>query len=68
MLNNISAERARKHLTQTEIAKKLGISARTYFNYEKGRRQIPSDILVKMSEIFECRVDYLLGIDNPKTA
>lgn len=61
MMSNIEAERARKKLTQVEIAQMLGIAPKTYSNYIKGR-PIPSDILIKMSKLFECSTDYLLDI------
>lgn len=59
-MNNIEAERARLQLTKEEIAKKLGISTRTYHNYTHGK-PIPSTVLIKMSEMFNCSVDYLLS-------
>lgn len=61
MMSNIEAERARKKLTQVEIARLLGVAPKTYSNYVKGQ-PIPSDILIKMSKLFGCSTDYLLNI------
>lgn len=57
---NIEAERARLQLSKGAIAEMLGITEVTYRAYVRGR-SIPSDILVKMSELFGCSIDYLLG-------
>ncbi len=63
---NIEAERARNRLTMEDMAAKLGICQKTYSNYVKGIVPIPSNILIKMSRMFNCSVDYLLGIDETK--
>lgn len=60
-MNNIEAERARLQLTKEEMAKQLGISSKTYRSYTNGK-PIPSTILIKMSRIFNCSVDYLLAV------
>ena len=51
MLNSIEAERARKGYTKEEIAKKLGVATRTYYNWIKEETDVPSSALLKMSEI-----------------
>lgn len=66
-MNNIEAERSRIGLTKEEMANRLGVCSKTYTGYIRGKA-IPSSVLVKMSEIFNCSVDYLLGINNNKTA
>ena len=55
-------------LTQKELSKVLNCSQQVYSNYELGQRDIPSDILIKLSAFYKVSVDYILGIsDNPKT-
>lgn len=51
----------RKNKTQNEIAKALGITQRTYSNYEAGNRQPDQDTLIKIADYFNVSVDYLLG-------
>lgn len=54
-------------LKQREIAEYLCCSQRVYSNYELGQRDIPTDILIKLSEFYNVSVDYLLGLtSNPK--
>ena len=54
-------------LTQKELAKVLNCSQQVYSNYELGQRDIPTDILIKLSAFYKVSVDYILGItDDPK--
>ena len=54
-------------ITQKEMAKILSCSQQVYSNYELGQRDIPTDILIKLSAYYNVSVDYILGIsDNPK--
>lgn len=57
---NIEVERKRINLSQEDFSKKLGIERKTYYNWlTKGN--IPVPILIRLSEIFDCSIDYLLG-------
>ena len=38
-------------MTQAILANELGISRMTYVRYEKGERNIPSDVLIKLAEL-----------------
>jgi len=54
-------------LTQREMAARLNCSQQVYSNYELGQRDIPTDILIKLSTHYGVSVDYILGLtDNPK--
>lgn len=54
-------------LKQKEVAKILNCSQQVYSNYELGQRDIPTEILIRLSEFYHVSVDYLLGLtDNPK--
>ena len=56
-----------KDLTQKDIAKALNCSQQVYSNYELGQRDIPTDILIKLSAFYSVSTDYILGIsDNPQ--
>lgn len=61
VFDNIEAERARKKMTIEQLAKILGINRRTYYAWvNKG--DIPANKLIKMCHLFNCSVDYLLGL------
>ena len=56
-----------KDITQTQVAKILGMSQTGYSKYETGENDIPTAILIKLARFYETSVDYLLGeTDNPK--
>lgn len=53
-----------RDLLQRQVAERLRCSQRVYSNYERGERDIPTDILIRMSEFYDVSVDYLLGLTN----
>ncbi|MBQ8164668.1 MAG: helix-turn-helix transcriptional regulator [Clostridia bacterium] len=66
MYKRIRDLREDKDLTQKRMAKELNCSQQVYSNYELGQRDIPTDILIKLSNFYNVSVDYILGIsDNP---
>ena len=44
-------------LSQTALAKKLGMSQTGYSKYETGENDIPTAILIKLSNIYNVRID-----------
>ena len=50
-----------KDLTQTDIAKILNISQRTYSRYENDERAIPIEILSLLADFHDTSVDYLIN-------
>ena len=66
MYRRIRDLREDRDLTQKEMAQILNCSQQGYSNYELGQRDIPTDILIKLSDFYHVSVDYILGItDNP---
>lgn len=66
MYKRIRDLREDRDITQKEMAKVLNCSQQVYSNYELGQRDIPTDILIKLSKFHKVSVDYILGIsDNP---
>ena len=56
-----------RDLRQRQVADFLNCSQQVYSNYELGQRDIPTDVLIKLSELYDVSVDYLLGLtSNPK--
>ena len=53
-----------RDLLQRQVAERLRCSQRGYSNYERGERDIPTDILIRLSEFYDVSVDYLLGLTN----
>ena len=59
--NILKTLRTDKHLSQQELATRLGISKSAVSMYEQGRREPDFDILNKIADIFQVDADYLLG-------
>ena len=51
-------------LSQKTLALALNCSQQVYSNYELGQRDIPTDILIKLSKFYNVSVDYILGISD----
>ena len=51
-------------LKQRQVAEYLRCSQQVYSNYELGQRDIPTDILILLSDFYKVSVDYLLGLTN----
>ena len=67
-MNRIKKLREEFHMTQQELADKLNGAKRTVAMYENETRKPSMEVLIKLSEIFNCSIDYLLGksdIKNP---
>lgn len=52
--------------TQAEIAEYLGCQREVYRRYEKGTRQIPIDLLIKLAELYHVNLDYMVGLTDYK--
>ena len=67
MYRRIRDLREDRDLTQKDLAKHLNCSQQVYSNYELGQRDIPTDLLIKLSNFYDVSVDYILGLsDNMK--
>lgn len=51
-------------LTQSQLANILNCSQQVYSNYELGQRDIPTDILIKLSRYYKVSVDYILELTD----
>ncbi|MBQ8522051.1 MAG: helix-turn-helix transcriptional regulator [Clostridia bacterium] len=50
--------------TQIEISNFLNIKQNTYSQYETCQRQIPINLLIKLSQFYNVSVDYILGLTD----
>jgi DNA-binding transcriptional regulator YiaG len=61
MFVNIEIERIRRHMSKSELAKKLATTTPILNDWICKRRAIPAGKLIEMSSLFDgCSVDYLL--------
>lgn len=56
-----------KDLTQTQVARMLGMSQTGYSKYETGENDIPTAILIKLARYYNTSIDYLLGETEART-
>lgn len=48
-------------LTQRQLAAILGLTQPQYFRYEQGYRDLPTDILIRLADLYGTTTDYILG-------
>ncbi len=60
-MNRIKKLREENDITQEDLAQKLEMSKGIISLYEKEIRKPSLEVLIKLSEIFDCSIDYLLG-------
>lgn len=58
--------RKQAHLTQVELASKLGIVQSSYADWERGKKKPTQDNLVKIAQVLNVSVDYLVGNSEEK--
>ena len=69
-MNRIKELRTENNWSQAELATRLQCAMSSVAMYEKEERKPSLEVLVKLSEIFDCTIDYLLcksDIRNPET-
>ena len=53
-------------MTQTQVAKYLGMSQTGYSKYETGENDIPTQVLIRLAALYRTTTDYLLGISDKR--
>ena len=66
LANRIKQERQNIHLSQKELADRLGIHKSSVNAWESEKSQPSLIYLTRLSRIFSVSTDYLLGIENIK--
>lgn len=65
--NRIRDLREDSDLTQQQVADAIGITQRKYSYIETGQQQLTDDILIKLANLYNVSIDYLLRqTANPK--
>ena len=64
MYQRIRNLREDRDLKQKDLAQVLHCSQQVYSNYELGQRDIPTEVLIALSNFYKVSVDYILGITN----
>jgi len=56
--------RKNKKMTQTDVAHYLNIAQTTYTGYETGKYEPTIATLIKLADLFDVTIDYLVGVSN----
>lgn len=59
--------RKQAHLTQVELAKRLGIGQSSYADWERGKKNPTQENLIRLAQILNVSVDYLVGNSEEKS-
>ena len=62
----LRALREAKHLTQAQVAQKIGVSKAMISAYETATKVPSIEVLIRLSRLFGVTVDYLVCIDARK--
>ncbi len=54
-------------LTQKQIASYLMCDQSLYSKYERGERDVPLHIMIKLAKYYNTSIDYLVGLTENKT-
>lgn len=66
MYQRIRDLREDNDLKQKDLAAYLRCSQVCYSNYENGRRDIPTEVLIHLAGFYGTSTDYLLGLTDEK--
>ena len=64
MYRRLRSLRENKKMTQREVAEYLHMSQTGYNQYEIGKNDIPTNILIELSKLYEVPIDYILGVTD----
>ena len=64
MYKRIRELREDKDLTQKQIGKILNMSQTGYNQYEIGKNDIPTKILIELAQFYNTSIDYLLDLTD----
>jgi len=53
-------------LTQQQVAEYLMCDQSLYSKYERGERDVPLNIMIKLAQFYKTSIDYLVGLTNHK--
>jgi len=53
-------------LTQQQIAEYLMCDQSLYSKYERGERDVPLNIMIKLAQFYKTSIDYLVGLTENK--
>lgn len=65
--NKLKMLRTERHLTQLQVAERIGVTKAMVSAYETSTRYPSYDVLIKLSCLLGVSTDYLLGLDSKQS-
>ena len=53
-------------LTQQQVAEYLMCDQSLYSKYERGERDVPLSVMIKLAQFYKTSIDYLVGLTDHK--
>ena len=53
-------------MSQKDVADYLGMKQPQYSRYERGVRDVPTDVLIRLAKLYNTTTDYILGLSKKK--
>ena len=63
----LKEERIKHKMTQEQVAQFLGLSRGAYANIENEKRQCDIEVYIRLADLYNISIDYLLGRSNIRT-
>ena len=51
-------------MSQQDVADYLHMKQQQYIRYERGLRDVPTDVLIRLAQLYKTSTDYILGLTN----
>ena len=51
-------------MSQQDVADYLHMKQPQYSRYERGLRDVPTDVLIRLAQLYKTSTDYILGLTN----
>ncbi len=67
-MNRIRQLRQEKNMTQLRLSMELEVSQETISAYENGKHYPSAKSLLRLSELFNASIDYIMGVSNTRNA
>ena len=64
---NLNFYLSKANKTQKEVAEYLFCDQSLYSKYERGQRDVPVGIIIKLAKLYNTSTDYILGLTDIKT-
>ena len=64
IFKRIHSLRCDRDLTQQQVADYLVCNRQVYARYERGQREIPVSMIIKLAKFYNTSTDYILGLTD----